>query len=174
MGRANERKSRNVSEQQVGCLSADGVVQKLSDTITCVNGVSTNWVATQYWYQDKDTTISFTITYRTDTAAKETKTVNFDSTKSYELAIIDASSWDAGYSKAAQVNAPVTVPGFTVGTSTYAELKNTIVKLEGVNIKTISIEGVAAGDVGVALVHSLATDAHFEGCRRLIPVIVAV
>lgn len=74
-------------------------------------------------------------------------------TKPYTLNVVDASGWgEAGVTKAAQVNVPVTtLNGFTVGTTTYKDVKSKTLKLENLGFGSCTAAGVNAENVDVCI-----------------------
>lgn len=74
-------------------------------------------------------------------------------TKAYMLNVVDASKWgEAGVTQAAQTNIKVTtLEGFTIGTTTYGDVKNKTLKLEGLGFGSCSAVGVTAENVDVAI-----------------------
>lgn len=74
-------------------------------------------------------------------------------TKPYTLNVVDASGWgEAGVTKAAQINIPVTtLNGFKVGTTTYKDVKDKTLKLENLGFGSCTAEGVKAENVDVCI-----------------------
>lgn len=70
-----------------------------------------------------------------------------ETTKTLTLTVVDASGWGKPeVQRAAQKNTSMTPTGFTVGTTTYGDVKNATVKLNGAAITSISIPGVDLSD----------------------------
>ena len=74
-------------------------------------------------------------------------------TKPYTLNVVDASGWgEAGVTRAAQVNVPVTtLNGFKVGTTTYKDVKDKTLKLENLAFGSCTAAGVKAENVDVCI-----------------------
>lgn len=71
--------------------------------------------------------------------------------KTYELKVVDASSWGAGYNRAAQANIDVTIDGVTYEKTTYGDIKNKTLELTGITFKNCDLEGVGASNITVSI-----------------------
>lgn len=71
--------------------------------------------------------------------------------KTYELAVVDASGWGDGFTRAAQVNTVLDLSGVTYDATTYGDIKNMKLTLKGIIFKNCEIEGIGASDIEVAL-----------------------
>lgn len=75
--------------------------------------------------------------------------MQFDDTREVSLSVSTV-DWGEGFSKAAQVNVEKYPTGITKGLA-YGDLKGTTISVTGINIKNISIDGLTADDVEVAI-----------------------
>lgn len=120
----------------------EGIATVENGTVTALKAGETTITATA---GGKSATCSVTVTAKAEDPKPDTK--------AYTLNVVDASGWgEAGVTKAAQVNVPVTtLNGFTVGTTTYKDVKSKTLKLENLGFGSCTAAGVNAENVDVCI-----------------------